>query len=153
PVNGGNDRPSGLLAMTSSGGPELAPASESLAPASERADPLSDVLLGVRLTTAVFFRVEAHSPWVIEVPDGAALAPRVMPRAQHISAYPVVAEGGCWGGLVGEAPVSLAAGDVLVLPRGDPYVMSSACDLRGGPAREEVVGFLQAMAAGRLPFT
>jgi AraC-like DNA-binding protein len=111
------------------------------------------VLRVVRLTAAVFFRVEAGAPWVIEVPDGATLAANVSPRAQHVISYHVVLDGACWGGLPGAAPLSLAAGDVLVFPHGDAYVMSTPRGLRGGPDRNEVLGFLQAMSAGRLPFT
>jgi len=111
------------------------------------------VLRGVRLTAAVFFRVEAGSPWVIELPDGGTLARSVFPRAQHIISYHVVIAGNCWGRVPGEAPLSLEPGDVLVLPHGDPYAMSIARGLRGGPAEAEVLGFLRAMAAGRLPFT
>jgi AraC-like DNA-binding protein len=107
----------------------------------------------VRLTAAVFFRVEARSPWVIELPDGATVARSVVPRPQHVISYHVVTEGRCWGGLPGEAPVSLTAGDVLVFPHGDPYVMSAPDGLRGGPEPAEVLGFLAAMSAGRLPFT
>jgi AraC-like DNA-binding protein len=149
-VSGWNDRRSGFLAAPSRVGPALARASERLAPES---DPLSDVLRGVRLTAAMFFRVEAGSPWVIELPDGATLARSVFPRAQHIISYHVVIDGTCWGGLPGEAPLSLAAGDVLVFPHGDPYVMSNPRGLRGGPAQDEVRDFLRAMSAGQLPFT
>ena len=107
----------------------------------------------MRLTAAVFFRVEATSPYVIELPDGATLARSVSPRAQHVISYHVVTGGTCWGSLPGEPPVSLAAGDVLVLPHGDPYVMSMPRGLRGGPSRDEVLDFLRAMSAGLLPFT
>jgi AraC-like DNA-binding protein len=107
----------------------------------------------VRLTAAVFFRVEATSPWVIELPEGATLARSVTPRAQHIISYHVVTDGTCWGGLPGDPPLALAAGDVLVFPHGDAYVMSTARDLRGGPGPAEVLGFLRAMSAGQLPFT
>ena len=111
------------------------------------------MLRGVRLTAAVFFRVEASSPYVIELPDGATLARGVSPRAQHVISYHVVTEGTCWGGVPGEAPVSLTTGDVLVLPHGDPYAMSMPRGLRGGPSRDEVLDFLRAMSAGQLPFT
>jgi AraC-like DNA-binding protein len=154
----GNDRRSGFLATPSATRPEDAPASAPLASesgggGSTGLDLLSDVLRGVRLTAAVFFRVEARSPWVIELPDGATIAQSVTPRAQHVISYHVVTDGTCWGGLPGETPLSLAAGDVLVLPHGDPYVMSIARDLRGGPDQDEVLGFLRAMSAGQLSFT
>ena len=65
----------------------------------------------------------------------------------------VVLDGTGWGGVTGEAPLRLGPGDVLVFPHGDPYAMSIARDLRGGPAEDEVLGFLRAMAAGQLPFS
>jgi AraC-like DNA-binding protein len=157
-VTARNDRRSGSLASSSADRPEPArasalPAPESGAEGSTGVDALSDVLRAVRLSAAVFFRVEARSPWVIGVPDGATIARSVVPRAQHVISYHVVTDGRCWGGVPGESPMALAPGDVLVLPHGDPYVMSLSSDLRGGPEQAEVLGFLGAMAAGRLPFT
>jgi AraC-like DNA-binding protein len=107
----------------------------------------------VRLTGAVFFRVEARSPWVIEMPDTRALARVTLPGAQHVISYHVVIRGVCHGALGDGASVELRAGDVLVLPHGDAYVMSMAPALRGGPDVAEVLGFMAEMAAGRLPFT
>jgi AraC-like DNA-binding protein len=107
----------------------------------------------VRLTGAVFFRVEATSPWVIEMPAAGALAPVTLPRAQHVISYHVVTRGSCSGGLlVGDEAVQLREGDVLVFPHGDPYVMSIAPGMRGGPNRADVLAFMNAMATGRLPF-
>jgi AraC-like DNA-binding protein len=114
---------------------------------------LSDVLRAVRLTGALFFLVDARSPWVVQVPEGAALAPGILPRAQHVISYHAVTRGACWGGLVDGAPVPLAAGDVLVLPHGDAYVMSMARGMRGGPGRAETLALMRQMAAGQLPFT
>lgn len=116
-------------------------------------DLLSDVLRAVRLTGAVFFRVDATAPWVIEMPDTAALAGVTLPRAQHVMSYHVVTRGTCRGALLGGAAVELDEGDVLVFPHGDPYVMSIAPLLRGGPSRDEVLAFMAEMATGRLPFT
>jgi AraC-like DNA-binding protein len=117
------------------------------------ADVLSDVLRTVRLTGAVFFVTEASSPWVLEIPGGATLAPAILPRAQHVLSYHVVIRGSGWGGLSDGAPVPLEAGDVLVFPHGDPYVMSIARGMRGGPDRQEILAFFRQMAAGQLPFT
>ena len=107
----------------------------------------------MRLTGAVFFRVEARAPWVIEVPDTSRLSSVTLPRAQHVISYHVVTRGACWGALVDDAPVRLTAGDVLVIPHGDAYVMSIAPGMRGGPDTAEVLAFMEAMVAGRLPFT
>jgi AraC-like DNA-binding protein len=114
---------------------------------------LSDVLRAVRLTGALFFLVDASSPWVVQVPDGATLAPGILPRAQHVISYHVVTRGSCWGGLLDAGPVPLEAGDVLVLPHGDAYVMSMAPGMRGGPGRAETLALMRQMAAGQLPFT
>jgi len=114
---------------------------------------LSDVLRTVRLTGALFFRVEASSPWVMELPDGAKLAPDTLPGAQHLISYHVVTRGSCWGGVLDGAPVHVGAGDVLVFPHGDPYVMSIARGMRGGPSLGDVLLFMRQMAAGQLPVT
>jgi AraC-like DNA-binding protein len=111
------------------------------------------VLRAVRLTGALFFRVEARTPWGLELPDGATLAPSVLPRAQHVISYHVVTEGACWGLVHGETPVRLSAGDVLVLPRGDAYAMSTTPRLPAGPDLKAVLAFMREMAAGQLPFT
>ena len=90
-------------------------------------DVLSDVLRTVRLTGAVYFLVEARAPWEIAMPDSATLAPAVLPGAQRVISYHVITDGACWGRLLPDgAPTRLEAGDVLVFPRGDPYVMSIA---------------------------
>ena len=94
------------------------------------ADALSDVLRTVRLTGAVFFDVDASSPWVAEAPPGRMLAPYIMPGAQHLIEYHVVTKGSCWAGLIGEPQVQLKAGDVIVFPQGDAHVMSSAPGMR-----------------------
>jgi len=115
------------------------------------ADTLSDVLRTVRLTGALFFMMDVSSPWEAEVPDGAALASTALPGAQHLISYHVVTEGACWGGLVDEPPVRLEAVDVLVLPRGDAYFISTSPDMRRPSDLTAELTFLRDMAAGRLP--
>jgi AraC-like DNA-binding protein len=146
-----HDRPSGSLAAPSGAGAAHARSSGELA--RESTDTLSDVLRTVRLTGALFFLTDAAPPWRMELPDGGALAPAVHPRAQHVISYHVVTAGSCWGGLRSGAAVRLEPGDVLVLPRGDAYVMSTGPGARGGPSAAEVLAFMREMAAGRLPFT
>ena len=107
----------------------------------------------VRLTGALFFLVDASSPWGLELPDGEKLAPAILPRAQHVISYHVVTEGTCWASLRAGAAVELQAGDVLVLPRGDGYAMSIAPGMRGGADHAEVLAYMRQMAAGQLPFT
>ena len=96
-------------------------------------DTLSEVLRAVRLTGAVFFDVEASSPWVEQSPAGKVIASTVLPGVQHLISYHVVVEGSCYGGLIGKPPVRLEAGDVIVFPHGDAHVMSSAPGMASTP--------------------
>lgn len=90
------------------------------------ADALSDVLRTVRLTGAVYFDYHLTSPWSAGAPAARVVAPLVMPEAEHVIEFHVIAKGTCWGGLVGEAPLRLEAGDIIVFPQGDAHVLSSA---------------------------
>jgi len=99
-------------------------------------DTLSEVLRAVRLTGAVFFDVEASSPWVEQSPPGKVIASTVLPGVQHLISYHVVVEGSCFGGLIGKPPVLLEAGDVIVFPHGDAHVMSSAPGMLSPPRLE-----------------
>lgn len=97
------------------------------------ADTLSDVLRAVRLTGAVFYDVSARSPWVAAAPPASAIAAQVMPDAEHVIEFHAVIVGSCWGGVVGQAPTRLEAGDVIVFPQGDAHLLSSAPGLRTEP--------------------
>lgn len=98
-------------------------------------DTLSEVLRAVRLTGAVFFTVDASSPWVAETPPGSEVGPHIMPGVEHVIEYHVVTAGSCWGGIVGEQALRLEAGDVIVFPQGDRHVMSSAPGMRAPDAK------------------
>jgi AraC-like DNA-binding protein len=97
-----------------------------------RTDVLSDVLRAVRLTGAVYFDFEMSSPWVAETPPH-DLAARVMPDAERVIHYHLVARGSCWGNVVGQEPIRLSAGDLIVFPQGDAHVLSSAPGMRATP--------------------
>jgi AraC-like DNA-binding protein len=93
-------------------------------------DTLSSLLRAVRLHGAVFYRVQAISPWVTEAPPARQVIPVVMPGAEHLIEFHGVVEGSCWGGIAGEDAVRLESGDVILFPQGDPHVMSSAPRMR-----------------------
>ncbi len=96
------------------------------------ADILSEVLKEVHLSGALFFDVEGCAPWVAEAPPSSELKALVMPHAQHMINYHVVANGVCWARLLDSAdePVRLTAGSVIVFPQGQPHVLSSEPGLR-----------------------
>lgn len=93
-------------------------------------DVLSDVLGAVHLSGAVFFDFELTSPWVLEAPHSRDIASTVMPGAERVIEYHLVVSGACWGHVVGETPIRLREGDLIVFPQGDPHVLSSAPGMR-----------------------
>jgi len=97
------------------------------------ADVLSDVLRAVRLTGAVYFDFELSSPWVAEAPPSREIAAKVMPGAQRVIEYHLLARGACWGHVVGQEPMRLREGDLIVFPQGDAHVLSSAPGMRAAP--------------------
>jgi AraC-like DNA-binding protein len=111
-------------------------------------DTLSDLLRSVRLRGALYFHVECTAPWVTEAPQAAQMAPAVMPDADQLMEYHVVIQGSCWAAPVGDAPVRLAAGDVIVFPHGDAHALSSEPGLRATPDRD----FLYQWRPPQLPF-
>ena len=96
-------------------------------------DVLSDVLRAVRLSSAVYFDFDLSSPWVAEAPPSREIASRVMPGAQRVIEYHLIARGSCWGQALGHEPVRLREGDVIVFPQGDAHVLSSAPGMRAEP--------------------
>jgi AraC-like DNA-binding protein len=114
-------------------------------------DVLSDVLRAIRLTAALFFPLKASSPWADEVPAAPALVASILPAAQHVVSYHIVSEGACWIALPDAEAVRLSAGDIIVIPHGDKYVMSSERGLRSELPPDAVLTFFRAMSTGAAP--
>ncbi len=94
------------------------------------ADVLSDVLRAVRLTGVVYFDFELSAPWAVEAPPSREIASVVVPGAERVIEYHLVARGACWGQQIGGEPIRLAEGDLLIFPQGDGHVLSSERGLR-----------------------
>ena len=89
-------------------------------------DTLSDLLRAVRVRGAVFYYVSCSDKWSAEAPPASEIAEAVMPGSEHVIEYHMIAKGNGWAAVDGEAPVKLAAGDVVMFPHGDRHVLSSA---------------------------
>lgn len=98
-------------------------------------DTLSDVLRLVRLRGAVFYHVSFGDEWAVEAPTAKEIADAVIPGAEHVIEYHVLTKGRGWAAIVGEPPVLLESGDIVMFPQGDAHVLSSAPGLR--PSRME----------------
>lgn len=58
------------------------------------------------------------------------IAGAVIPGAEHVMEYHVITKGCGWAAIVGEPPVRLGTGDVVMFPHGDAHVLSSAPGVR-----------------------
>ena len=96
-------------------------------------DPLSDVLRSVRLRGSVFYYVSFRDEWAAETPDSPALAAALMPDAEHVIAYHMLAKGNGWAAVDGLPPVRLSQGDIVLFPRGDAHAISCAPGVRALP--------------------
>lgn len=98
-------------------------------------DVLSDVLLAVRLSGALFYDVNARSPFVAQSPATELIAERVMGEVGHVIAFHVVTEGACWTEPVDTpgSPVKIGAGEMVIFPGGNANIMASDPGMRGTP--------------------
>lgn len=96
-------------------------------------DVLSDVLKAVRLTGAVYFDFELSTPWVAAAPATCDLAGKIIPGAERLVMYHLIARGSCWCEAEGRAPMRLGEGDLIVFPQGAAHVLSSTPGMRTEP--------------------
>ena len=75
------------------------------------------------------------------------LAPRVLPGAEHLIAVNILTKGRGFAGVVGGPQVEMMPGDVVIFPHGQPTLMSSARDLRGGLAHTRAAARHQVLPA------
>jgi AraC-like DNA-binding protein len=97
-------------------------------------DALSSTLEHLRLEGALFFRSELTEPFAFES-SPLALADALVPGASRLILFHIVASGSCWVAVDDGVRYRVAAGDVIVLPYGDHYVM-------GGEGPSECVSIL-----------
>ncbi len=86
-------------------------------------DALSEVLAELRLSGVSYCRTEMTAPWGIEVP------------ADEGAVFHFVAEGGCWLRTASLPPQRLAAGDLVLLPRGAGHALVDDPDGAARPVR------------------
>jgi AraC-like DNA-binding protein len=89
-------------------------------------DALSDLLRAVRLRGAVFYYVSNWGEWAAEASPAGEIAAAVMPGAEHVMEFHMVAKGSGWAAIREVAPVRLETGDIVMFPHGDAHVISSA---------------------------
>lgn len=86
-------------------------------------DALSEALNSVRMTGAIFAELICTAPWGFAVPGVEQFASRVAPGTESVVGYHLVIEGRARFGLEGTADVPLTAGDIVIIPHGDPHTI------------------------------
>jgi AraC-like DNA-binding protein len=94
-------------------------------------DILSDLLRTVRLRGAFYFHVEGAAPWVVETSHAIDLIPLILPGVEHMMEFHGIVSGSCYAAIIGNTPIRLDEGDIVIFPHGDAHVMSSAPGMRG----------------------
>lgn len=87
-------------------------------------DALSELLRVVKLTGALFYKSRCTSPWCLNAPRSSAFAPYVAPHATHIIEFHHIAAGRAFVRVGGET-TPLEAGDIVMMPHGDPHQMGN----------------------------
>jgi AraC-like DNA-binding protein len=93
-------------------------------------DAFSEILSGVKLSGAVFFTAEFSAPWGFAAPASKVLAEQVAPGAAHLVLYHLLIEGSAFVAIADGQSITLAPGDVVIFPHGDPHHMCSAQAVR-----------------------
>jgi AraC-like DNA-binding protein len=94
-------------------------------------DVLSEVLNAVRLSGAIYFDLDLSAPWALEAPPAQEVVGKVMPRAQRVVEYHLMASGHAWARWEGAEPVRMREGDLILFPQGDAHTITSTPELRG----------------------
>lgn len=91
-------------------------------------DVLSEVLKAVKLGGAMFYNAEFSAPWCFCSPASPTLAPYLSAGSRHVIIFHLLTEGRGYAHVEGDDRLPpLKAGDILIIPHGDPHAM------RNGP--------------------
>lgn len=88
-------------------------------------DALSEALSSIRVTGAIFADALCTAPWGFAVPAMARIAHVLAPGTECVVGYHLVCEGKALVQLAGTADVPLTAGDIVIIPHGDPHTITN----------------------------
>jgi hypothetical protein len=88
-----------------------------------RPEALDQALERLRLEGAIFLRAEYSESWTLEGQGGPMFAAMMHPGAERLVLLHVIASGRCWVALPGGERYWASAGEVIVLPYGDEFLM------------------------------
>jgi AraC-like DNA-binding protein len=115
-------------------------------------DALSEALNAVHVTGAIFYHAECTSPWGLALPALGEYAHFLAPGTERLVGYHLMTEGDAVVHFGDGHEVAITAGDVLIVPHGDPHVISSGRAKRiiaaGGTLDRYLVGDLSTLKIG-----
>jgi AraC-like DNA-binding protein len=116
-------------------------------------DVLSDVLRAVRLTSALYFEVEASQPWIAATLTMKEVGATMMPTAGHVIPFHAMVSARGWATTEDRsvAPGSFEPGDIVMFPQGEGHLLTS--DVDRWDARPPDSSFYTAAATSGEPFT
>jgi AraC-like DNA-binding protein len=109
-------------------------------------DALQSALEHLRLEGALFFRSELTEPFEFESTP-LALADALVPGADRLTLFHIVASGSCWVAVDEGVRYGAAQGDVIVMPYGDHYVMGG----EGAAQRVSILALLDPLPWAVIP--
>ena len=87
-------------------------------------DALSELLRVVKLSGAMFYKSSCTAPWCFDAPSSSAFLPYVKADATHVIEFHHISKGSAYIRL-GEEVTPLSAGDIVMIPHGDPHRMGN----------------------------
>src|SRR6266542_3401000 len=108
-------------------------------PAGAAVEPLNEALERLRLEGAIYLRAEYTERWALADQGGQFFAAMMHPGAERLTLFHVVASGRCWVARADGERYWATAGEVIVLPYGDEFLM-------GGVEPVEPVSILSVVA-------
>ena len=88
-------------------------------------DALSEALKAVRMTGAIFFHAECNAPWGFTVPPMQDVMHVLAPGTERVVGFHLVTDGRGRARFADETEVPLVAGDLVIVPHGDPHTVTN----------------------------
>ncbi|HXC95535.1 MAG TPA: AraC family transcriptional regulator [Edaphobacter sp.] len=99
-------------------------------------DVLSEVLKVVKLEGALFFNGEFSAPWCLSSSPSTAMPPHLSAHVGHPIVYHFLTEGRAYVKLPDGRREDLTAGDIVVVPHGDPHLLGNGSAIKPIDSRE-----------------
>jgi AraC-like DNA-binding protein len=110
-------------------------------------DALSELLRVVKLSGAMFYNSSCSAPWCLRAPHSSAFLPYLRAKASHVIEFHHIPDGPAYV-RVGVETTPLTAGDIVMMPHGDPHEMGAGTGGKPIDGKEA----LPALWSGRVAF-